>query len=77
MAMSVLSIFHGPKVESSFTAMGDVIDKKLIETATALIAPFKLSSTLCGLNTQIPALPKASSSLKDQIGTTLQFAQPM
>ena len=28
MAMSVLSIFHGPKVESSFSAMGDVIDKK-------------------------------------------------
>ena len=26
--MSVLSIFHGPKVESSFSAMGDVIDKK-------------------------------------------------
>ena len=28
MAMSVLPIFHGPKVESSFSAMGDVIDKK-------------------------------------------------
>ena len=28
MVMSVLPIFHGPKVESSFSAMGDVIDKK-------------------------------------------------
>ena len=28
MAMLVLSIFHGPKVESSFSAKGDVIDKK-------------------------------------------------
>ena len=27
-AMSVLSIFHGPKVKSSFSAMGDLIDKK-------------------------------------------------
>ena len=28
MAMLVLYIFHGPKVESSFSAMGDVIDNK-------------------------------------------------
>ena len=28
MAMSILSIFHGLKVESSFSAMGDVINKK-------------------------------------------------
>ena len=28
MAMSVLSIFHGPKLESSFSGMGHVIDKK-------------------------------------------------
>ena len=28
MAMSVLSIFHGPKVESRFSATGGVIDKK-------------------------------------------------
>ena len=28
MVMSVLSIFHGPKVESSFSIMCDVIDKK-------------------------------------------------
>ena len=28
MVLSVLSIFHGPKVKSSFSAMGDVIDKK-------------------------------------------------
>ena len=29
MAMSVLSIFHGSKVESSFSTMDDVIDKKV------------------------------------------------
>ena len=28
MAMSVLSIFHGPKLESSFSGMGHVIDKE-------------------------------------------------
>ena len=28
MVMSILSIFHGPKVESSFSIMSDVIDKK-------------------------------------------------
>ena len=28
MTMLVLSILHGPKVESSFSAMGDVTDKK-------------------------------------------------
>ena len=28
MPISVLSIFHGPKLESIFSAMGEVIDKK-------------------------------------------------
>ena len=44
---------------------------------TTFIAPFKLWSTLCRLNAQIPSLPKASSSLKDKISTTLQLAQPL
>ena len=46
--------------------------RKLIESAAALIALFKLWSTLCGLNFQIAALPETSSSLRDKISATLQ-----
>ena len=28
MSLALLTIFHGPKVESSFSVMGDVMDKK-------------------------------------------------
>lgn len=28
MVPGILSIFHGPRVESSFNVMGDIIDKK-------------------------------------------------
>ena len=28
MSLALLTIFHGPRVESSFSVMGDVMDKK-------------------------------------------------
>ena len=31
MSLALLTIFHGPRVESSFSVMGDVMDKSLAE----------------------------------------------
>ena len=51
---AVLSIFHGPRVESSFSTMGDIIDKKSgrmnIETYAAIQT---IKYALVGMNVSI------------------------
>ena len=43
MSLALLTIFHGPRVESSFSVMGDVMDKKSGRMKCPLTLPFKRS----------------------------------
>ena len=77
MAMLVLSIVHGRKVESSFSAIDDEIDKKanrICDRTCSTIQTVKYS-----MRAQCPNSSSSRSihSLRDKISTRSQLAQPL
>ena len=92
LALSLLSIFHGPHVESYFSVMGDVIDKRSnrmqVETYSAIQSVnYGLSSRATGnmkcvsvfwreKKVSSPVIPRLSCNIKNACAAKRQTSVP-